>query len=178
MFSVPGEFKKINTRHHWCRVDRGGGSGVMPAVVLGDLNQCNGMNTDMTRCVYIDVAVLYICMQAHRCLTSLPMQAVRHPRSSVVGLSIACVHIHVWVSCASNNSNIIAANMCGGVGNANTWYDTHTSPQSLLESSSSGAVSGLLSSNFTTGRLRLALRTALPPISAASKIPGVTGAAT
>ena len=87
------EIKKFNTRHHWCRVDRGSGSGVMPAVVLGDLNQCNGMNTDMTRCVYIDVAVRYICMQAHRCLTSLPMQAVRHPP----GHRLSAYQLHVYI---------------------------------------------------------------------------------
>jgi len=109
------------------------------------------------------------CRRCGRCAT----------RSSAVGLSFACVHIQIEVSCASNNPNQNAANVCGSVSNAYTWHDTHTSPQSLWESISSGAGSGLrISSNFTCGRLRLALRTTLPPIAAASKIPGVVGAAT
>ena len=100
--TVPVEVKKFNTRHHWCRVDRCGGSGAMPAVVLVDLNQCSGMNTDMTRCVYIDVAVLYICMQAYRCLTSLPMQAVRALRHPVIDcrpINCMCTYTCMGVMC-------------------------------------------------------------------------------
>ena len=102
MYTVPHKFKKFNTRHHWCRVDRGGGSGVMPAVVLVDMNQCSAMNTDMTRCVYIDVAVLYICMQAYRCLTSLPMQAVWAVRPPVIGcrpINCLCTYTCMGVMC-------------------------------------------------------------------------------
>ena len=100
--TVPVEVKKCNTRLLWCRVDRCGGSGAMPAVVLVDLNQCSGMNTDMTRCVYIDVAGLYICMQAYRCLTSLPMQAVwalRHPVIDCRPINCMCTYTCMGVMC-------------------------------------------------------------------------------
>ena len=63
------------------------------------------------------------CRRCGRCAT----------RSSTVGLSIACVHIHVWVSCASNNSNHHAANVCGSVSNAYSWYDTHIASVALRE---------------------------------------------
>ena len=47
--------------------------------------------------------------------------------------SIACVHIHAWVSCASNNSNHHAANVCGSVSNAYSWYDTHIASVAVRE---------------------------------------------
>ena len=55
------------------------------------------------------------------------------PRSSVVGLSLAVVHIHVWVSWASNSSNHNAANVCGSVSNAYSWYDTHIASVAVRE---------------------------------------------
>ena len=63
------------------------------------------------------------CRRCGRCAT----------RSSTVGLSIACVHIHVWMSCASNNSNHHAANVCGSVSNAYSWYDTHIASVAVRE---------------------------------------------